>query len=431
MRARPVPTGWAFAVLLFGLLPAVLSVAHAAFLWLAVLLDGAVVLLCAVDFLLAPSWLSVVREVDPVVSSGVPARVRLLLSGVARGELRDELPRTVETRGETTRFSVNGDGVVEYALTPLVRGDLLFGDVYVRAEGPLRLCSRQFRVPLRQSVKVYPDLATLSREALQLAAANENATQRVIRKLAEGREFESLREYRIGDDYRSIDWKASARKARTMVRQHRPERNQVVMLLIDCGRHMAGTVGKRRKLDHAVDAALRLARVSLEQGDKVGAIAFATTVKAHVPPQSGVEGLRALAASMYRLEATLEESDYGAAVELAFARQHRRSLVIAFTDLLDRESSDAVVKRMLALRPRHLPMVASLLDEELAATALRVPSLPQDAYVRQTAARLEDEYQKTAAQLRDAGAIVVRSAAATFSAAAVNEYLRVKARGLL
>lgn len=433
---RPVPTSFAFALLAFGLLPAVLSVVHVSFLWLSVLLDLGVLVACAVDFFAAPSPASVdvSREVEPVLSSGVAAPVRLRLSARGRrlhGELRDELPRTVESVGEQARFEVSDDAVVTYSLTPLVRGNLRIGDLFVRVEGPLRLCARQFRVPLAQTVKVYPDIHAVTRDALQLAAANENAAQRVIRKVAEGREFESLREYRVGDDYRSIDWKASARKARTMVRQHRPERNQVVMLLIDCGRHMAGTVGKRRKLDHAIDAALRLARVSLQQGDKVGALAFATTVKAHVAPQSGVLGLRALAAALYEVEATLEESDYGAAMELAFARQHRRALVVTFTDLLDRETSDVVLRWMLALRPRHLPMVASLLDEELQAAARAVPVAAHDAYVRQTAARLEDEYQRTAAQLRDAGAIVVRSPAAAFSAAAVNEYLRVKARGLL
>lgn len=433
---RPVPTSLAFALVAAGLLPAVLSVVHVSFLWASLLFDTAIIAACAVDFLLspAPSSLSASREVEPVLSSAVAAPVTLRLTAQARhvrGELRDELPRTVENSGEKARFDTARDEVVRYRVTPLLRGDLRFGDLFLRVEGPLRLCARQFAIPLSQTVKVYPDLHAITRDALQLAAANENAAQRVIRRVAEGRDFESLRDYRTGDDYRTIDWKASARKARTMVRQHRPERNQVVLLLLDCGRHMAGTVAKRRKLDHAIDAALRLARVSLERGDKVGALAFATTVKAHVPPQSGVAGLRALTAALYQVEASLEESDYGEAVERAFARQHRRALVVAFTDLLDLDTSKTVLQRMLSLRPRHLPMVASLLDEELLHAARAVPLLPQDAYVRQTAARLEDEYQRTAAQLRDAGVIVVRSAPGAFSAAAVNEYLRVKARGLL
>lgn len=437
---RPVPTQFAFTLLALGLLPAVLVVLSPAFGWVTIGLDLAVVIAGLADWLLAPDARSLEfeRELEPVLSSGVRNRVRLRVTSrarrVIRGELREVLPVDVEADGHARAFEVP-EGIVgtviEWWLTPLVRGDLRLGDLHVRVAGPLGLCSRQFRVPLSQTVKVYPDLQALTKDALTLALASSDVAERAIRKSAEGREFESLREYRTGDDYRSIDWKATARKARTMVRQHQPERNQVVMLLLDCGRHMAGRVGSRRKLDHAVDAALRLAKVSLDQGDRVGVVAFASNVKVHLPPVRGTEGLRLLAGALYRVEAALEESDYGRALELAFARQHRRALVITFTDLLDKDSSEALVRRVLSLRPRHLPMVASLLDEDLATAATMVPTDVDAAYVRHTATRLEGDFQLTATQLRDAGALVVRAPATKFSAATVNEYLRVKARGLL
>lgn len=437
---RPVPTQLSFALIALGLLPALLMAVKPAFGLLALGIDVGVLVLIAVDFFLAPkpSELEVSRELEPVLSSGVANRIRLRLSTRSgrrlRGQLRELVPLESEAKGQVSSFDVRAglaETVLDWVLTPLVRGDLALGDLWVRMNGPLQLCARQFPVPLGESVKVYPDLKALTREALSLALAAEESAERTVRRTAEGREFESLREYRAGDDYRAIDWKATARKARTMVRQHQPERNQVVMLLLDCGRHMAGRVGARRKLDHAVDAALRLAKVSLDQGDRVGVVAFANGVKAHLPPVRGTEGLKLLAGALYKVEAALEESDYGKALELAFARQHKRALVVTFTDLLDKDTSEALVRRVLSLRPRHLPMVASLLDEELAGAARAVPVSTQDAYVRHTAARLEDDYRLTATQLRDAGALVVRSAPSQFSAATVNEYLRVKARGLL
>lgn len=438
---RPVPSTLAVAVLAAGLVPAVLAILAPGFAWAALALDLAVVGLCAVDFVLAPRGdaLEVRRNVEDILSSGVANRVQIELESRAParqmgGEVRDMVPPGVAVEGHRQRFVIDersGLTALTYRVTPPTRGDLHFGDVFVRLTGPLGLCSRQFRVPLQRTVKVYPDLTALSREALQLAQAQEAPADRTIRKPSEGTEFESLREYRPGDDVRTIDWKSTAKRARMMVRVHQPERNQPVLLFVDCGRHMAGVVGGRRKLDHAVDAALRLAKVSLDKGDLVGVVAFAREVKTFLPPRKGADHLRSITSALYGIEASLEESDYGKAIDFAFARQHRRTLVVLFTDLQDPETSSTLLARTLALRPRHLPLVVSLLDEDVARAATEVPREVQDAYVRQTATRLEDDYRKTTAQLRNAGALALRAPAGHFGAAAVNEYLRVKTRGLL
>jgi uncharacterized protein (DUF58 family) len=439
--ARPVPSTLAVALLCAGVLPALGTVLTPAALWLMVALDTAVLALCAVDFLLAPraSALRVERRVQEVLSSGVPNRVVLVLSASGpspriTGEVRDEVPPGVEVDGHRASFRLRppaAEAQVTYRLTPPTRGDLRLGDVHVRLWGPLGLCARQVRYPRAQTVKVYPDLTALGREALELVNAQAAQAQRIVRRPSEGSEFESLREYRQGDDFRTIDWKATARRSRTMVRVHQPERNQPVLLFIDCGRHMAGCVGGRRKLDHAVDAALRVAKVSMDRGDLVGVVAFARDVLAFLPPRKGLDQLRALCTALYRLEAALEESDFGRAVDVAFSRHHRRTLVVLFTDLQDPQTSSRLLARTLALRPRHLPLVVSLLDEDVARAASEEPTEVHQAYVRQVAARLEDDYRRTTTVLRDAGALAVRAPAASFGALAVNEYLRVKSRGLL
>ncbi|QAT86196.1 hypothetical protein EJ065_4648 [Corallococcus coralloides] len=437
---RPVPSGLAVALFAGALVPAALAVASPAFGWLALAVDVAVLLLCAVDFLRAPHAHDVDarREVEPILSSGVDNTVRWELRSrtdlPVRGELRDEPPLDVESHGHRQPFTLEPKDATRltYRVHPPSRGDARFGDVNLRLMGPLGLCSRQVRLPAGQDVKVYPDLRALSREALTLARASEAVSARtLLRKSVEGREFESLREYRPGDDYRHIDWKSSARHGHTLVRTWQPERNQPVLLLLDCGRHMAGRVQGRRKLDHAVDAALRLARVSLDAGDVVGVLAFASDVRAFLPPRKGAEHLRLITESLYRAEAGLEESDYGRAFDFAFARQTRRALVVLFTDLVDPDASSALLTRTLALRPRHLPVVASLLDEDLEAAATDVPGDATSAYARQAASRMESEYRRTATTLRDAGALVVRAPARGFGAAALNVYLDVKARGRL
>ncbi len=437
---RPVPTGLAVALLAAALVPSALAVASPTFAWLALALDVAVGVLCAVDFARAPraSEVEIRREVEPILRSGVDNAVHLELTcrreAPIRGELRDEAPVDVAVDGHRQPFTV-APGLnptrVSYTVHPPARGDVRFGDIHLRLLGPLGLCARQIRIPAEQRVKVYPDLTALTQEALALARASDAPAERPQPRPGEGREFESLREYRNGDDYRTIDWKASARRARTMVRVYQPERNQPVLLLLDCGRHMAGKVDGRRKLDHAVDAALRLAKVSLDAGDLVGVLAFASDVRSYLPPRKGREHLRLLTEALYRAEAALEESDYGRAYDFAFARSARRSLVVLFTDLVDPDASGTLVARTLMLRPRHLPLVASLLDEDLQAAATSVPRDPQDAYTRQAAARLEEEYRRTAVTLRDSGVLVVRAPARGFGAAAINTYLHVKSRGLL
>jgi uncharacterized protein (DUF58 family) len=216
-----------------------------------------------------------------------------------------------------------------------------------------------------------------------------------------------------------------------MVRIHRPEQHQPVLLLLDCGRQMAGLVDSRRKLDHAIDALLRLATVSLEVGDRVGLVAYGARVLVHLPPCGGTAHLRRLASSLVHLEASLEESNHAAALDTALARHHRRSLVVLFTDLRDGESVQPLVSRVLALRPRHLPLVVSLRDEPLHRRATGVPLDVQTSFERHAAQQLEHEVQRTLAALRERGALVVREPPERFGAGSVRAYLALKDRGLL
>jgi uncharacterized protein (DUF58 family) len=435
---RPVPTARALWLAAFTLVPAAVAVLAPSIAPLLLVFDLALLLLIALDFALAPraASLTVRRVVEPVLSSGRVNVVRLELTlapgaTAVRGELRDWVSPGPHVEGHRQRFEVGGTSVMEWKLTPSTRGDLHFGPVTVRLDGPLGLCAQQVRVELPQTVKVFPDLSVLTKDALTLARAEDQASRRIARVRSEGREFESLREYRPGDDRRSIDWKATARRGKPFVRQHQPERNQQVIVMLDCGRHMAGAVEGRRKFDHAVDAALRLSKVALDQGDLVGVMAFGKDVKRWLPPRKGAEQLRVIAQALYRVEAALEESDYGAALDTAFARGVRRSLVIVLTDLLDQETANTLVLRTRRLVPRHLPMIVSLQDADVHRVATAVPESSDAAYQRLVAARLEREGAATVARLREGGARVVRGAPAVFASAGVSAYLDIKSRGQL
>jgi len=436
---RPVPTRRSLWIAAATLAPAAVAVLTPEIAPVLLLVDLVLVGLVVADFFAAPraSALIIDRTCEPIWSSGRANVVRLELrlapgaQRVVRGELRDWLTPGPVVDGARVPFEVSGVTVVEWRATPMTRGPLQVGPLAVRLLGPLGLCSRQVTIELVTPVKVFPDLTVLSKDALTLARAQEGAARKVTRVRAEGREFESLREYRTGDDRRSIDWKATARRGRAMVRQHRPEQNQQVVIWLDCGRHMTGEIEGRRKVDHAVDAALRLARVALDQGDLVGVGAYGRTVKAWLPPRRGLEHLATITRTLSEVQATLEESDVGAALDQTFARGSRRALVVLLTDLLDPEAAQALVARTRKLVPRHLPMIVSLQDQVLHDVAHSVPVTIEDVHERVVASRLERDGEATVAKLREGGARVVRGPPSRFASAGVDAYLDVKNRGLL
>lgn len=304
-----------------------------------------------------------------------------------------------------------------------------FGDLHARADGPLGLASLQWRVALRSEARVYPDLRAL---ALPATATASGASRRHLRGPREGREFESLRPYLSDDDVRAIDWKATARRGAPVVRQWQPERNQVVWLLLDCGRLLSMRLPDgRTKLDRAVDACLALARAAVARGDRVGAILYGADVLRVVPPGLGRARLGPLAEALHAARSTRDESDHRAALDALEGRQRRRALVVVFTDLADPDTSRLLIARAAQLRRRHLILVAAAEDSEIADAARVAPRSEEDAFVRVAAQRILAEREAAARELAAAGVRVESCDAAGLAAAAVGRYLEIKERGEL
>ena len=367
-----------------------------------------------------------------------------LLHAFSENELELELENAGDARVSGTWLDVHPNGVDatgEFDLAPherLVlalkltppRGLLAFGDLHLRLEGPWQLASRHARIAASGNAKSYPDLREPGDELL-LARARQDGGLARLRRLGEGREFDALRPYREGDDLRSVDWKASARRASLVSREYVPEKNQALILLVDCGRLFVAQERGRSRLDFAIEAALRLARTSLERGDAVGLIAFGASVRAFVPPAKGRMHLRALTEAVFALQPELEESDYGAAFDLLGKATTRRALVCTFTDLVDEDASRVLVARTAALRPKHLPLLVTLVDAELSRLQKEIPEGEEAAFARAAANRLLRERSAAVARLRQVGATVISAPRDALTSEAINAYLRIKARGLL
>ena len=421
-----LPTRQAAWLVLAGSPLFVLGLFSPQFIVAGLLYDALVVIVFVADvgFLLRYPRVELKRRHSAVLSLAVKNFVEIdVLNPGARNltaRLKDDPPHNFSTndRDQLLRVPAHAMVTMSYDTTPTSRGEFEFGIVAYRLSGPLGLALRQGRAEQPAPVKVYPNITGLAKTQLEVARASlPESGLRKTRHVGEGQEFERLRTYVKGDDYRRIDWKATAKARSLMVREYETERSQRVMVLLDCGRLMTNRIGRYTKLDYAVNATLHLAHAALENGDQVGLLVFGDRVKTFIPPRKGRPQLLGVTDALYRVEAELRESDYAAAY--------------AFTDLVDVEASKILLSRLLKLPPRHLPLCVTISDSNLLEAARRVPATSDQLYERIVSREILLEYQKAIGLLDQAGALTVNVPAASLSVATVNAYLRVKTRGML
>jgi len=375
------------------------------------------------------------RILERKLSLGVVNRIALSIENRSRWRvdltIRDEPPAgfVAPDLDVRVRMQPHEHLSAAYEATPPKRGRFSFGDLSVRGRSFLGLSLWQGRIPAGQEVDVYPDIQSVARFDLLLRAHRlEEAGFRRARARGAGTEFESLREYVRDDDYRRIDWKATAHRGRPFTRQYEEERSRTVMLLIDAGRMMTAEVEGLSKLDHAVNAALMLAYVALRRDDAVGLIAFADTVKAIVPPRKGRAQVQRILETLYNLQPTLTEPNYRAALYHLHDRARKRSLAVLFTDLVDEQASRRLIAHVAAAHPRHLPLLCTLGDPTIARAAQSRPVSREDVFERAVASAVLADRERALAALRSRGAVVLEAEAGELSVALVNRYLELKER---
>lgn len=320
--------------------------------------------------------------------------------------------------GGADRARLPADAHGEVALArvyrPGLRGLQRLGALRLRLESPLGLLQRQARLDDRQELAVVPPLRGL-RRTLRLAASErwqDLGVRRLRRRGAMTTDFESLRAYVTGDDVRLVDWKATARRGAPTVRQFQVERGQELVLLVDCGRRMRATTseGERRgwtKLDHALDAALQLAAVALQEGDRVGLLAFDREVRAWVPPARGSLALRRLMEATFDLQPRRHEADLVRALREVRARHRRRALLVVLSDVGELESAARTRKALRASATSRV-VFAALDDPELRALAEGAqPPGPEASPVRAAALQLVEERREALERIRGPGARVL------------------------
>jgi len=381
--------------------------------------------------------LAVERSVPARVSLGATATVGLEVRwrGTFPATVRftDDLPPALVRVGEETfsrTIPPGGRARIEYVIHAGERGIARLGDIHVRLLGPLGLVWRRWRVPTSAEVQVRPGVLEVRRfRMLAQKHRLREAGLRAVRERGEGTSFESLREYLRGDDRRSIDWKATARRGTTTVRQFEAERSQNVLLAIDCGRLMSQRIAGRERLDHALSAALLLADVASRHGDRVGVFVFSDRVHGFMPPARGP--LDRIAEAFARVETRPVEPDYPSAFAFLARSLRRRSLLVLFTDVIDARASAAVLQYLNAAKRRHLPLLVTIRNTALEEAATREAGSESDVYERAAAEELLQARATALAGMRRAGVLVADTRPDELTAETVNRYLEVKRRALL
>ncbi len=317
-----------------------------------------------------------------------------------------------------------------YVVVPWRRGTHYFERAYVRQSGPLGLVARQLRIGDEESVRVLPNFRAVSQYALMGLADDLNELGvHQLRRRGEGMEFDSLREYRPGDQLRQIDWKATARHRRVIARQYEDERHQQVILVFDCGRRMRARGGELSHFDHALNAGLLLSYVALERGDSVSVGTFGG-VDRWVPGRRGPSAVEGIVEQTFDLETTTEPSDFSAVAQKLAQRQKRRALIIFLTNLYD-AAPDELERALGVLSQRHLVLVASLREaavEQLTDVDVRTHD---DALQVGATHHFLEQRRQVHAELDRAGARLLDTTPAELSVGLVNKYLEIKKSGKL
>ena len=403
-----------------------------------VAVDALILAGIAADLLLAAPvrTLRLARAGDARIRLGESGQVTLTLGHPGRrplrGLVRDAWPPSAGAKPGRAAVSVPAGGAVSLVttLTPGRRGDIAAARVTVRSLGPLRLAGRQGSHRAPWSVRVLPPFTSRRHLPEKLARLRQLDGQHRSLLRGQGSEFDSLREYVVGDDVRSIDWRSTARRADVMVRTWRPERDRRILIVLDTGRTAAGRVAGVPRLDTSMDAALLLAALAVRAGDRIDLIAVDRRVRARVLGAGRSEVLPALTGAMAGLDAELVEPDAGlmAATVLGIARQ--RSLVVLLTDLNPAVIEEGLLPRIPALAARHRLLVAAVADPRLAEMAAERGDAAA-IYDAAAAERARSERARVSALLRRLGVEVVDAPPDRLPAALADAYLNLKAAGQL
>ena len=355
--------------------------------------------------------------------------------------LVDDLPTALVAHPATRKLRAfpRVPARLRYRISPRERGDWETGWLFVRYRSPLGLAERWARAPLTQTVRVYPALRTTEEQQIFLARSRQIDLQlRQARQRGLGRDFESLRDYREGDDLRDVCWTATARRGALITRQYQTERSQPVWIVLDCGRlmrsrHLRG--GEREsghsKLDHACSTAVALAQLALYSGDRVGLLAYGQSIQQRLLPGRGAAHLRQLIELLAQVKVETSEADHLRATAVLNRLQPRRSLILWVTDLAETAMRPEVIDGAVQLLRRHVLLFVAMAQPEVEAIAKVRPKTVEQMFRSAAAQEMAGRRELLLARLHEQGALTLDLDPEALTPSVLNQYLMVKERAMV
>lgn len=358
--------------------------------------------------------------------------VRVRATDETPAEIR-RAPPEVELRAAAGRAAEGS-----YDILPAERGDVRLGRIFVRCRSALGIAERWGVAESGQTVRVAPNLEEAKQHTLFLIRSRQVEMEKRRKRLRGiGREFESLRDYRQGDELREISWTATARRNALITRVFQIERSQAVWLVLDAGRLLRARVEepgrelRLAKLDYAVNAALALAQVALHCGDRVGVLAYGRRIQQNVNAGRGPQHVRAIVESLAQVRGEAAEADHGRAARTLLAAQKRRSLVVWITDFAETVATPAVIEYAMHMTSRHLVLFAAMGQPDVTALAAKMPESEEEMFRHVAALEVSQRRELLLRGLRQRGVLTLEMMPGKLAGSLVNQYLDIKDRSLL
>jgi len=429
-----------FILLLVGLVWLVPAFVDLRFVYALLAWDGLVLLAWYADLtqLPKPAQLTVRRTWRSPAALSIPSNIDLTLINSSdksvRATLIDTVPKQLRSEPPvlTVKAGARGEAGATYEICPAQRGDAKLDDCYVRYQSTLNIAEKWARASVGQTVRIYPNLEEAKRHSMYLLRTRQSAIEkRHSRTRGIGREFESLREYQPGDEYRNICWTAAARRGKLVTRVYQIERSQTVWIVVDCGRLMRARIGDFSKLDHAVNSALSLAQVALYSGDRVGLVAYGRAIRQQLPAAKGSAHLRQLIERLALVREEGSEADHLQMAGRLLSDQKRRCLIVWLTDLAETAMTPEVIDAAGMMIPRHLVLFVVVGQPDLRELAAKNPQSETEMYEVAAAQEMVHRRELLLARLRERGALALEVNSAAISPVLVNSYLQIKERNQL
>ena len=380
-----------------------------------------------------PGQVVIVPDLPRMIETDRPAQAGFRLEG--RPPLGLDAALETDSRIDpqpTLRRLAPGASAFGFTLVPRRRGSARLVRLHLRWRGPLGLLRQVHARSLDRTIPIIPQISLVREEAIRLFSRNRMAGQALQLNNAESLEFHALREFQHGDDPRGVNWRQSARHAKLVVRETQAERNRTIMLALDTGHLMCEPLaGGVPRLDHALNAALVLAYVSLKLGDRVGLFAFDSRPVLASGTVAGTASFGALQRMAAGLDYSTEETNFTLGLTALDATLGGRALVIVFTDFVDSTAAELMIENVGRLLATHLVLFVAFRDDELIAMADAEPVSTGDVSRAVVAGTLLAERELVLARLRRLGADVIDAPVRQLGPALISNYLRLKRQNRL